>query len=123
MTKNCENKKSEGQKKNTINIMPIEITSDGGRIFNFEWSNSIPSIDLIKSSFDSICGRYSIAKAVRQYGFCCYWGGITLGKYQVRTQMILNGIKWRFLEVPSSCAVISRDGGKLIISDTKIIGK
>jgi hypothetical protein len=103
--------------------MPIEITSDGGKIFNFEWYNSIPSIDLTKSSFDSICGRYSIAKAFRQYGFCCYWGGITLGKCRVRTKMILSGIAWIFLEVPSPLSVISRDGGQVVITDVKINGE
>lgn len=102
---------------------PIHISSEGGKIFNFEWSNSILSIDLTKSSFHSFCGRYSIAKAFRQYGFCSYWGGISFGEYLVKTKMILSGIVWVFFEIPYPCAIIARNGGKVEITNEKISGK
>jgi hypothetical protein len=106
----------------TEQTIPLQISSEGGRIFNFEWTNSIPSINLTKSSFDSICGRYSIAKAHKQYGFCSYWGGTSFGEYLVRTKMILNGIVWMSLEISTQCVIISRDGGTVTITDNQLLG-
>jgi hypothetical protein len=75
---------------------------------------------LTKHSFNSICGRYSIAKAFRQYGYCCYWGGINFFNYQVKNEIIIDGIEWLFIGMPSSSPVIPRDGGNVVLKNSLI---
>ena len=95
---------------------PINISSEGGNIFNIKWYNSMPSISLTYFAFESPCGCYSIAKAYRQYGFASYWVRFNFDSIKIKTNMILSGIVWTHRETLQSSAIICRNKGEIMIT-------
>jgi hypothetical protein len=87
----------------------IQVTSDGGNLFGFQWFNSIQSIDLTAADFNGPCGRFAIQKAIRQSGRSTYWGGLGFGKFVVIPSMVLRGPHW--IGNPKNRAFVTVSGG------------
>jgi hypothetical protein len=100
----------------------IKITSDYGQIFGLKWFNTIQQIDLTAKKFDSPCGRFSIAKAVKQSAPSTYWGGCDMGRLTFRTTMSLSSLSWIGLTLNENCFVKVANGGLLTLGPSGING-
>jgi hypothetical protein len=91
----------------------IEINSDYGQIFGLKWFNTIQHINLTAKRFDSPCGRFSIAKAVKQSALSTYWGGFEMGRLILSTAMYLCSPSWVNFSLNGCVAVKVSNGGLL----------
>jgi hypothetical protein len=87
----------------------IQLTSDGGNLFGFQWFNSVQSIDLAAADFNSPCGRFAIQRAIRQSGRSTYWGGFSFGRFAVTPSMELSKLRW--VGNPRNRAFVTVSGG------------